>query len=199
MKDINATLRRLDEEILGHKQRIAFSQVEIARLQDTRQVLMRLVEDDQRAEQQAKLERVGVLAGAHAKPELIVRMTGTGGEDGSASAAAKNGTTMHLQHEGDRKVEERRARDAERHRLKRLAKASLKGTKPKPSGDNASSQMREAVLRVVDDQTPMNSREIANHLGIRGNDQLLYNALYQLRKAGVLLRGEDSRYVRRSP
>lgn len=78
MKDINATLRRLDEEIVGHKQRIAFSQVEIARLQDTRLVLMRLVEDDQHAAETAVTERAGLINGAHAHPQLIVRKTGSG-------------------------------------------------------------------------------------------------------------------------
>jgi hypothetical protein len=185
MKDVSSMLRRLDEEITGHKQRIAFSQVEIARLQDTRQVLMRLAEDDQHAEEQNKLERLRIINGAHAKPELIVRRTGTGEEE--AKPKKKDAPD-------DKKAAEKRAKDAERHRLKRLAK----GSRPKPSGEGASGQMREAVLRVVDAETPMNSREIALHLGIKGNDQLLYNALYQLRKSGLLTRGEDKRYLRPS-
>ena len=188
MKDVSSMLRRLDEEITGHKQRIAFSQVEIARLQDTRQVLMRLAEDDQHAEEASKVERLRIINGAHAKPELIVRRTGTGEE---AKEEAKPGKKDAPD---DKKAAEKRAKDAERHRLKRLAK----GSKPKPSGETTSGQMREAVMRVVDAETPMNSREIALHLGIKGNDQLLYNALYQLRKSGLLIRGEDNRYVRPS-
>lgn len=197
MKDINSTLRRIDEEIVGHKQRIAYSQVEIARLQDTRQVLARLVEDDQHAEQMNRLERLGVTAGEHAKPVLIVRKTGTGDEDGSASHAAKNGTTMHLKKERDYVAERQRAkeRDAERHRLKRAEKGAK--TRP-PAGQGESGRMREAVLKVVDSKTPMNSREIANHLGLKGNTQELYNALYHLRIHGALTRGEDRRYVRPS-
>lgn len=77
MKDIVTTLRRLDEEIVGHHQNIARSQVEIMRLQDTRKVLMRLVEDDQHAAEAAAQERLGSVNGAHAKPVLIVRKTGS--------------------------------------------------------------------------------------------------------------------------
>src|SRR5207249_2226922 len=73
--DIQSTLRRLDEEIVGHKQQIARSQVEIARLQDTRMVLMRLAEDDIAHAEAERAERAGMIAGEHAKPVLIVRKT----------------------------------------------------------------------------------------------------------------------------
>jgi len=191
MKDVSSTLRRIDEEIVGHKQRIAFSQVEIARLQDTRQVLMRLVEDDQHAEEESKLERLRIINGAHAKPELIVRRTEVESVPKPDKEEAKPRKKKGRDYAAER--ERARARDAERHRLARAAK----GAKPRP--ENESGKMREAVLNVVDAETPMNSREIALHLGIKGNDQLLYNALYQLRIKGDLIRGEDNRYVRPSP
>jgi len=193
MKDVSSTLRRIDEEILGHKQRIAFSQVEIARLQDTRQVLMRLVEDDQHAEEESKLERLRIINGAHAKPELIVRRTEVESVPKPDKEEAKPSKKKGRDYAAER--ERAKARDAERHRLARAAK----GAKSKPPGENTSGRMREAVLQVVDAQTPMSSREIANHLGIKANTQDLYNALYDLRKKGVLTRGEDKRYVRPSP
>lgn len=177
MKDVSATLRRIDEEIVGHKQQIARSQVEIMRLQDTRQVLARLVEDDQHAEQAAKMERLGVLAGAHAKPELIVRMTGSGGEDGSASKAAKAGTTMHAKAKRDYKVD-----------------SAKYGRRKKPSVSGA---IREKIMAMMDAETPMASREIGDYLGLPREETArkdMSNALYRLRLNGQLVRDDENRY-----
>jgi hypothetical protein len=78
MKDVQATLKRIDDQIVTHKQNIARSQVEIMRLQETRIVLMGLAEEDQAAAGYAREERQGVVSGSHAKPMLIVRKTGNG-------------------------------------------------------------------------------------------------------------------------
>lgn len=180
MKDVNATLRRIDEEIVGHKQRIAMSQVEIARLQDTRQVLQRLVEDDQQAASDAKLQRAGTIAGEHAKPVLIVRKTGTGDEEGTASKARKNGTavTMHAKVE---KPSKRRG----------LANGWRRGMHSE-SGD-----YREKILKTLDPETPMTSREIGDYLGLARNEEArkaMSNALYQLRVKGLIMRDDQNRY-----
>ena len=177
MKDVSATLRRIDEEIVGHRQTIARSQVEIMRLQDTRQVLARLVEDDQHAEQQAKLERAGVIEGAHAKPVLIVRQTGTGGEDGSASKAAKAGTTMHAKTKRDYKVDS--------------AKYG-KRSKPSESGD-----YRKKIRETLAPDEAMTSREIGDYLGLPRDEaarKAMSNALYQMRVKGDIVRDDHSRY-----
>lgn len=82
VKDVTATLRRLDEEITGHRQRIAMSQVEICRLEDTRRVLMSIAETDMAMKEAAERgeESRRRLNGAHAAPVLIVRKTGSGDE-----------------------------------------------------------------------------------------------------------------------
>lgn len=71
-----ATLKRIDDEITQHRQQIAAHQVHIARLEDTRRVLMGLVEEDQTAAQARREGPPPTLTnGSHAKPMLIVRKT----------------------------------------------------------------------------------------------------------------------------
>lgn len=71
-----ATLRRLDGEITQRRQQIAALQVEIARLEDTRRVLMSLDEADQMAAHSRHEPPPSTLMnGSHAKPVLIVRKT----------------------------------------------------------------------------------------------------------------------------
>jgi hypothetical protein len=180
MKDVNATLRRIDEEIVGHKQAIARSQVEIMRLQDTRQVLARLVEDDQAAEQHAKLERAGIIAGEHSKPVLIVRRTGSGDEEGTASKAAKEGLNgTHT------KVKPKRDYKADSAKYGKRSKVS------------ASGEMRDKILAMMDADTPMTSREIGDFLGLPRDEKSrkdMSNALYQLRVKGALKRDTEDRY-----
>lgn len=74
MKDITATLRRIDEELTATRQQIAALQVSIVRLEDTRRVLMGLAEADQAAEAH---RGDALLPGSSARPQLIVRPTGT--------------------------------------------------------------------------------------------------------------------------
>jgi hypothetical protein len=185
MKDVSATLRRIDEEIVGHKQAIARSQVEIMRLQDTRQVLARLVEDDQHAEQVSKMERLGVIAGEHAKPVLIVRQTGTGGEDGSASKAAKNGTTtMHLKATKEGKKSKRDYK-VDSAKYGKRSKVSVSG------------QFRDKIIALLSPAEEMTSQEIGDHLGLIRDDNVrkpMSNALYQLRIKGNLVRDDRNRY-----
>ena len=93
MKDISATLRRIDEEINGTRQQIAALQVNIVRLEDTRRVIMGLAEADQAASHPHPGEVL--LPGSHARPELIVRpTTGAGSINGQphrAGAGKKRG------------------------------------------------------------------------------------------------------------
>jgi hypothetical protein len=179
MKDVQATLRRLDEEIVGHKQNIARHQVEIARLQDTRAVLMRLAEDDIAHAEAAKAERVGVLPGEHAKPQLIVRKIGSGDEEGSASQAAKRyGKTIHARANG--------SATAEKPKKRRKREASESG------------EMRAKIMKIMD-TTPMSSREIGDFLGLPRDEKArksMSNALYQLKVKGELIRDAEHRYVR---
>lgn len=68
-------LKRFDDEITSHRQQIAAHQVHIARLEDSRRLIMGLAEADQ---MHAQAEPVGTPAlsnGSHAKPMLIVRKT----------------------------------------------------------------------------------------------------------------------------
>lgn len=173
MKDVQATLRRIDEEIVGHKQQIAMHQVELVRLQDTRNVLMGLAEADIAHAEASKAERAEarLTAGEHAKPVLIVRKVGSG-EDGPPK-------TIHARANGETKVDKPKKR--------RRQKAS------------ASGDMRAKIMEVVDSETPMSSREIGDHLGLPRNEtarKAMSNALYQLKVKGDLVRDGEHRYVR---
>lgn len=183
MKDIQATLRRLDEEIVGHRQQIARHQVEIARLQDTRVLLMGLAEDDIAHAEAAKANRVSALAtaGEHAKPVLIVRKTGSGDEDGTESQRRKTGgTTLHASVNGH-------ATKSEKPKKKR-----------KPSAGSESGEMRAKIMKIMDADTPMTSREIGDFLGLPRDETArkpMSNALYQLKVKGALIRDAENRYV----
>jgi hypothetical protein len=170
MKDVQATLRRLDEEIVGHKQQIARHQVEIARLQDTRMVLMHLVESDQEAAEAARREeRVNLINGQHAKPVLIVRKTGS-----------------------DEKPKKERDYKAE------YANRTVKSRKPQKG--SVSGEFRNRIMKLMDGEAEaMTSLEIGDHLGLPRNEEArkgMSNALYQLRVKGQLTRDGENRYLR---
>jgi hypothetical protein len=186
MKDIAATIRRLDEEIVGHHQQIARHRVEIMQLQDTRKVLMGLAEDDIAHAESSRAERANVIAGEHSRPQLIVRKVGTGDEEGSASKERKNGTvTMHAA--------------TEKQPTKRGPKNRNGGWKKgQPS---VSGEFRAKILATLDDQTPMSSKEIGDYLGLSRDEEArkgMSNALYQLRVKGLLKHLPDKRYVKSS-
>lgn len=193
MKDFQATIRRLDEEIQGRKQKIAMHQVEIARLQDTRNVLMGIAESDIAHADAARAERVAAIGmeGAHAKPQLIVRKIGSG-EEGAPSK------TIHAHANGSMRSE--RLEKAAAQRLKKAAGKAAGSSKPgRRSKASASGQMRERIMAVMDPDTPMSSREIGDFLGLpRDEDarKAMSNALYQLKVKGALVRDAEHRYVR---
>lgn len=174
MKDIQATLRRLDEEIVGHKQQIAMHQVEIVRLQDTRNLLMTLAEGDIARAEASRAERASahMLDGMHSKPVLIVRKTGSGDEGPPPNA------TVHARANGHTKTGKPRG--------KRRAGAS-------ESGD-----FRDRIMKVMDPETPMSSREIGDYLGLPRDEKArkpMSNALYQLKVKGQLIRDAENRYA----
>lgn len=76
MKDISPTLRRIDEEITATRQQIAALQVNIVRLEDARRVFMGMAEADQ-AHREAGGRAELLAPGSHARPQLIVRPTGS--------------------------------------------------------------------------------------------------------------------------
>jgi hypothetical protein len=192
--NVDATLRRLDEEIVGHRQQIATHQVAIARLEDTRKVLMGLAEGDQIAREVAKAERVGQISGEHARPMLIVRRTGTGDEDGTESARRKGPP-----------VKNGKPRDYERER--ELAKARLEGKQPEPKKEpkhytsatkyGGGKELMQKIVSLVQKTGPIASREIGNRLDMPTSSnerQPLSNALWQLKKEGVLKRDDNKLY-----
>jgi hypothetical protein len=75
-----AQLRRIDQEITGHRQQIARLQVEIARLEDARLVISALAERDQMG---PGIVEPPLLAGSQG-PLLVVRKAHSGVEEGPA-------------------------------------------------------------------------------------------------------------------
>jgi hypothetical protein len=172
MKDIHATLRRLDEEITFHNQQIAGHRVEIARAQEARLVLMRIAESDMAMEQMARQERVGVIDGAHARPELIVRKDTSGEHEEEVKAAMRE--------------KWRRASQARRD---------------KKNGVNANSvtaNFRDRVRNLLKDKPQgMTQDQMADFFGLSRDHKTrkpLANALYQLRHKGEVRRDDDRHY-----
>jgi predicted phage tail protein len=168
--NVDAMLRRIDEEITQHNQEIAARQVAIMRLQDSRRVLMGLAEGDQIKAEMARAERAGAPAqiNGHAQPMLIVRRTGSG-DEGPPPAEKKQ-----------------RAKN-------RTGKRQY--TSSHEYGGGAA--LRERVVELVKKTGPIIGREIGNRLNIpKGAEsrQPLSNALYELKRQGVLERDESKLY-----
>lgn len=195
--NVDAMLRRIDEEITAHNQEIAGRQVAIARLQDTRRVLMGLAEGDQMAAEAAKMERTaaGQLNG-HVGPMLIVRRTGTGDEDGTESQRRKTGKAK------PRNYDRERAKAAELQQKRERGEAPPPASRVKRKYTSADAYgggkvLQEKVVALVKKTGPIASREIGNRLNIPAgtNDrQPLSNALWTLKHAGVLKRDESKLY-----
>ena len=94
MKDIQATLRRLDEEITSNRQQIAALQVGIMRLEDTRRVLMGISEADAFAAERRASGIDLLTPGSTAQPQLIVRKIGSDKprKPGSGKRGGRGGT-----------------------------------------------------------------------------------------------------------
>jgi len=181
-------LRRIDEEITGHEQLIARSQVELHRLHTTRRTLMNIAEHDVAVAEAAKHERQGVIAGAHAKPVLIVRKAGSAELEERAAKAKANGHDGELNKAGNRRG---KTRDYEAERKRRNLRVKA-GKNPSVSGE-----LRERILKALDGAEPMVSIEIGDYLGLPRGDvprKGMSNALYQLRIGGAVIRDDDKRY-----
>jgi len=199
MKDVQATLRRIDEEITGHHQQIARHRVEIARLQETRLVLMGIAEGDAAAHERASQERVHTINGAHARPVLIVRKEGSG--EAEAERHAK---------ELERKKKYRdakRAAKAKRQEVKAAAEpaspAIKKGPKSGPKTGrtpraSASALWRPKVLQTLRGEAEgMTRQQLGDVFGLpRGEKhrKALSNALYTLANHGQL-RHDNGRFI----
>ena len=182
MKDVHATLRRIDEEIVAHQQQIARSRVEISRLQETRIVLMNMAEGDAEAAQAHREGRPPVLAGDYARPVLIVRKTGTGDEDGTASRAAKEGTNKS----GN-------LRGMNNPRGKKFGGR----TRASPKGSARGEYKRKVLELLANSDDPLTSREMAGYFGLPGGMEArkpLQNALFWMRASGVIHRDAEKRY-----
>jgi hypothetical protein len=174
MKDVAGTLKRIDDEIVHRKQQIAMHQVEIARLQDTRLVLVGLVEEDIATAEAARMERAGVIGHQPQpqRPMIVVRKTAED-EQPPPKAAMHQRTNGHA--------------------------TSEKPKKPRRAKKSASGDMRSKILAIMDDQTGMTSREIGDFLGLPRDDTArkpMSNALYQLKVKGELIRDAENRYIR---
>lgn len=180
MKDLLPTLRRIDEEIIGHNQNIARSRVEIARLQETRLVLAGIAESDTMEAQLAKEESQRTIAGSHGRPVLIVRKMGTD-------------ETMV---EGLNKAGNKRGMNNPPKRAKGDGNGRRKHRKSDKTGGERGEFGRK-VLEMLKGSEPLASADIANYLGIKadtGSRQPVYNALYLLQQQGKIVRNAERRY-----
>jgi hypothetical protein len=184
MKDVQATLRRIDEQITAHTQSINRSRLEITRLQETRIVLMGLAEEDIITAEAERQHRLGGGMNGHAAPKLIVRPEGWNGlagdeEDGSASAAAKYG----LNKAGDTRGMHPKNRE--------------KRKSPLPNAQSGQGLFRIKVVKLLSDGEAMTYPEMARYFGLPSSVKArkpLQNAVYNMARAGQLHRDAERRY-----
>jgi hypothetical protein len=176
MKDVQATLRRIDEEITASRQEIARQQINIVRLEDTRRVLMGLAEADQEAAAHRVADRGNVLPGSHARPVLIVRKIGSGDASEMVDGAHSDAP------------------------LGIVASGKRKGQPRVRKSRSGATELRERVLRVVEPGgKPISPKEIGNNIGLPAREEVrkpLWNQLYQMRVKGLIERDEVGRYYR---
>ena len=195
--NVDATLRRIDEEIVDHRQQIAAHQVAIMRLEDSRKVLMGLAEGDQIAAEMARAERTaapGEIYG-HGRRMLIVRRTGSG-DEGPPPAPKK------AKAKKTRDYDRERAKAAELQRKREQGEAPPPATRVKRQYTSADvygggKVLQEKVVALVKKTGPIASREIGNRLNIpqgTNDRQPLSNALWTLKAAGVLQRDDHKLY-----
>lgn len=178
MKDVVGTLKRIDDEIIQRRQNIAYHQVEIARLEDTRKVLMSLAEDDEeRAEAARHPERVEVQPVVQS---ITVRKIVPGDPPPKT-----NGNGAHLNKSGD-------MRGMNNPRKKLRAKAS------EIPQDERQEYLRERVLNVLKSYGHgMDTADIRKALGMQGEwhksrkVKALYNALSYLRRQGKVVQNPE--------
>lgn len=81
--NISAYLKKLDDKITSHRQQIALHQLEIAKIEDARRVIVGIEEHE--------AGHFGPDHGVNGEPVLIARRPALGDESGAASKAAKYG------------------------------------------------------------------------------------------------------------
>lgn len=162
--NVSAYLRKLDDEISGHRQAIALHQLEIARIEDARRVIVGIEERDS-----GHFGADYALNGAPVSPVLIARRP-TSSEDGSASQAAKYGALPPPAPEP--RQQQPRTRDG--HQLTKRVLEFLKGQEE----PLATSEIREAMGLVNDQRLT----------------KRLHGALNSLKSRGIITWTPDHRY-----
>ena len=194
MKDVAATLKRIDDEIVTRRQNIAYHQVEIARLEDTRKVLMSLAEDDiERAEQRRNPEHLS----APVTQSITVRKIGA--EEGPPpSPHQANGHGERLNKRGDRRGMGKNDHDRSGHRTKQPKPRRVAADIPP---DERQEFLRERVLVVLKSYGyPMDTADVRKAMGLEREwhksrkVKALYNPITWLKKNGKIVRN-DSDYT----
>lgn len=166
-------LKRIDAEIDQRRREIAVHQLEIYRLEESRQVFMKMVEDDMEAAQRTDGHHP-TLGNGH-KPVLIARKVGT-----AELLEADEAEVGELITKGNRKG------------LPRLRSRTFKR-----------GEMRQRILALLEPgDEPMTPKEIGNNLGLSAAEEVrkpLWNVLWVMTKNGQLQRDADKRYYRPRP
>ena len=167
MKDVQGYLKRLDAEITMHRQQIAMHQVEIARIEDARRVVMGIAESDAHPAHPAGEPLL--VNGSHAKPVLIVR---------KSTEAFPEEPPPKLNKSGDR-----RGMNQPKHRSKKVVEW------PAP-------KMRTTVMATLRNKGPLTTGELRAEIGLGQLNQrsppvkALYNALGKLRKLNRIVQDD---------
>ena len=185
MSNTQQMLRRIDDEITLNRQEIARRQVDIARLEDTRRVLMGLEETDQAAAEARKSAHAGLIPGSSGKPVLIVRKVGSGHDINGHEAP------LGIVASGKRKG---------LPRLKKVRKD--KGMKHGKQGSEIGKMRRRILDFLKPGDEPIASADLAANLGLPiGEDHRkpMQNALYHMRVNGLIQRDPQGRYYLPAP
>jgi hypothetical protein len=194
VKDVAGTLRRIDEQITAHTQSINRSRLEIARLQETRIVLMGLAEEDILVAEQARQERLSGGSNGHSVPKLIVRPEGwgdlvNGDDEGSASKAIKEGT---LNKSGNLRGMVGPATRAKRSHHKKPQGHPKTGGKHRLHWDEIQTLLKTNPKSQFDIEAILQRLGLPDYHGKQR--QPIYQALYEMRKQGLIQRPSSGVY-----
>jgi hypothetical protein len=194
MSPTQQQLRRIDQQLTHNRQQIAVMQLENVKLEEARLVLLSLAEQDAIAAGRPGMAGLQILVTP--APQKVPQIT----DDGAASRAAKygiggNGRPLKGPRPGEseetyqRRLERDRKRGSGKDRAKKQPtgapdpRANLNAS---PRGEGKHHAVAANVVKLLRKNGELLTGSMVKMLDLKGNRQTLSNALYSLKKDGVI-------------
>jgi hypothetical protein len=191
MKDIQGTLRRLDEEMARWHQTIKDARNAILQLQETRLTLMGLAEDDE----EARMTRDH--SNGHIKPVLTLRKNT--GESGPKLVEIEGKVNDEDDKRAKKLARQKKWREDAKKRREKEAGGVVRADDQKGlHPGSAVEDMRSRILTLLKATGDLKRVEIGDKLGLpRGekNRKAMSNAVYSLLKRGQLKQDFAGRFA----